>query len=474
MSSPPQSGLEGAIAPQLPPGPPPRPSVALLAGYVAMVAGSVLLFLLFRSIGSGLSAPPPFGAPLHPASQQPQSNPLVPVLLGLLVIILASQVVGRLFRAVRQPAVMGEVFAGILLGPSFLGHFAPHAMTALFAPAAVPHLGVISQVGVLLFLFLVGVRLREQSHITLAISHASIVCPFVLGSGLALLLYPRLSSRDVEFTPFALFLAVSLSVTAFPVLARILTDRGLERTRMGGLALTCAAVDDVTAWCLLALVVGVVRARPEGALLTALLTLGYIAAMFLLVRPVLLRRVIRHGSAGTGRQTLAVICVGLLASCLATEAIGIHALFGAFLFGAIVPHDSALGRSLVAHLEDFVVVMLLPAFFAYTGLRTQIGLLSAGQWLLCSLILFVAFVGKFGGSAVAARLAGLGWRDAAGLGILMNTRGLMELIVLNVGLDLGVISPRLFAMLVVMAVVSTFATAPILDRLVQRRWAEEG
>jgi Kef-type K+ transport system membrane component KefB len=330
---------------------------------------------------------------------------------------------------------------------------------------------MLAQVGVILYMFLVGlelnpVYLRRSPHTALVISRASILVPFLLGAVLALGLYPLLSTSDVPFTVFALFLGVSLSVTAFPVLARILTARCLQTTELGVLALTCAAVDDVTAWCLLAFVVSVAQAGSEHVLTAVALTAAFIIGVFVIVRPVLLRitRQVEATPGPTSANALAVIFGLLLTSALATEWIGIHALFGAFLLGVVIPHNSRLARDLTARLEDLVLVLLLPAFFAFSGMRTQIQLVSgAEQWLLCGLILLVACAGKFGGSASAARLSGLSWRSAAALGILMNTRGLVELIVLNIGLDLGVISPTLFAMLVMMALVTTFATSPILD-----------
>jgi Kef-type K+ transport system membrane component KefB len=264
---------------------------------------------------------------------------------------------------------------------------------------------------------------------------------------------------------FALFLGVAMSVTAFPVLARILTDRGMTKTKLGSIAITCAAADDVTAWCLLAFVVGVARTRLNDALLVVAWTIAYIALMFLVVRPCLARLVPRERQS-LGQGTIAAAIIGLLLSALATERIGIHAIFGAFLFGAVIPHDSTLARQLPRKLDDFVAVLLLPAFFALTGMRTEIGLVSGLEnWLLCGLIILVATAGKFAGTCLAGRLTGLDWRESSALGVLMNTRGLMELIVLNVGLDLGVISPTLFAMMVLMALVTTMATAPILERL---------
>jgi Kef-type K+ transport system membrane component KefB len=451
--------------------PPPPSQGPLLLGLGAAIAGSVGLFLVIRRIGEGLVAPAPAAAHVSRHASAPGSNTLVPVLLALVVIIVAARLLGAVFRGFRQPPVIGEVLAGILLGPSLFGHIAPDLFAAVLPPSMTASLGLIAQVGILLFMFLIGLELdtdmlRERTPAILAISHASMLLPFMLGTVLALILYPVLSSRDVSFTGFALFLGVSLSVTAFPVLARILTDRQMQKTRLGTTALTCAAFADVTAWCLLAFVVSVIHAQLGSATRTVLLTLLYIAMMFLLVRPLAHRLAMRYDPAKRSvQEMMAVALVALLLSSLATEALGIHALFGAFLLGAVIPHHSLVARLLIDKLEDFVVVLLLPAFFAFTGLRTQIGLISGSQWLLCALIILVACAGKFCGTALAARLTGLAWRDAAALGILMNTRGLMELIVLNIGLDLGVISPTLFAMLVLMALVTTFATTPILDAL---------
>jgi K+:H+ antiporter len=256
-----------------------------------------------------------------------------------------------------------------------------------------------------------------------------------------------------------------MSITAFPVLARILTDRGIQKTPLGVVALGCAATDDVTAWCLLAFVVGVAQARIGGAFAVLALTLAYIAVMFLFVRPVATRFFARYTEADDLTPNLvALVFAALLISSLITEYIGIHAVFGAFLLGAIIPHNSPVARALTGRLEDLVTILLLPAFFAFTGMRTQIGLVAGyEQWLLCGLIILVATAGKFGGTLAAGRLTGLGWRDAAALGLLMNTRGLMELIVLNIGLDLGVISPTLFAMMVLMALVTTMAASPLLQ-----------
>src|SRR5579885_1644561 len=446
--------------------------VAAFSLYAATIVVVIVAFLVIRSWGDGLAAPATAGV-VSGKSAQAHASDLLHVLLALAAVVGMARALGTLCRNLNQPPVIGEIIAGILLGPSLLGHFAPQASAFLFPATVPPALNVISQVGVILFMFLVGVELdlgllRKQGHSTIAISHASILTPFILGAALALLLYPRLSSSDVTFTNFALFLGVSMSVTAFPVLARILTDRRISRTRMGVLALTCAAVDDVTAWCLLAFVVGVARAEGVGVLRTAIFAVAYIVMMLVAIRPLMVRLTRVYGNKGRLTQGLmATIFVLLLLSASATEIIGIHAIFGAFALGAMIPHDSGMARELTDRLEDLVVSLLLPAFFAFTGLRTQIGLLNNfSQWELCALIILVASLGKFGGSLVAARITGLGWRDGSALGVLMNTRGLMELIVLNIGFEMRIISPTLFAMMVIMALVTTLATTPILHMIV--------
>ncbi len=442
---------------------------ARLLGYPVMIGGAVGLFLLVRSAGSTLIAPAPAFVAATGNTTSATGDVLLHVLLALVVVILAARACGSLCKRIHQPPVIGEVIAGILLGPSLLGRMSPTATTYLLPPSVAPFLSIIAQIGVILFMFLVGLelnaaKLKHRTHATVAISHASILVPFVLGSWLALWLYPKLSTNDVPFTVFALFLGTSLSVTAFPVLARILTDRGVHKTRLGIVALTCAAVDDVTAWCLLAFVMAVAKAKISGAILTVILTGIYVGFMLLVARPLIIRAVrAEEPRKEVSQSAIAVVVVGVLLSTLATEAAGIHAIFGAFLVGAIIPHDSRLALELTNKLEDLVVVLFLPAFFAFTGMRTQIGLVhGAAQWLLCGVILATASIGKFGGTFVAARISGFDSRDAASLGILMNTRGLVELIVLNIGLDLRILSPTLFAMLVLMAIITTFATTPML------------
>jgi Kef-type K+ transport system membrane component KefB len=443
--------------------------------YGMMVIAAAGLFLLIDDWGRGMVAP----ALAQPGTRGATAgagtpDPLVHVLGALAAVVVTGRLLGLLFRYVGQPPVIGEVVGGILLGPSLLGRVWPEAAAVVLPPSVAPFLGVIAQLGVVLYMFLVGLELnpkvlRERAHATVAISHASIVAPFLMGAALALVLYPRHSSREVPFTSFALFLGAAMSITAFPVLARILTDRRMQRTNLGVVALGCAATDDVTAWCLLALVVAVDRAAVGAAVPTLVLTAAFIAFMLLVAQPVAARLFARLDGVRVTPGVVACVFTALLLSAITTELIGIHAIFGAFLLGAIIPHDSPIARAFVAKLEDLVTVLLLPAFFAFTGMRTRIGLVSGlEQWLVCGLIILVATAGKFGGTLVAARFTGMGWREAAGLGTLMNTRGLMELIVLNVGLDFGVISPTLFAMMVLMALVTTMATTPALHLLAPR------
>jgi Kef-type K+ transport system membrane component KefB len=444
----------------------PRP-IRTVVGYGLMIVFTIGVFLLIRSQGESLVAPPPDNA--EPVGTTIKGGDiLLRVLVALTAIIVLSQVLARLFAYLSQPPVIGEIVAGILLGPSLLG---PDVSALVLPETVAPFLGIIAQLGVVLYMFLVGLEVnpalvKQRAHAAVATSHASILFPFILGAGLALFLYPRLSTNNVAFTSFALFMGVAMSITAFPVLARILTDYRMSRTRLGVLALSCAAVDDVTAWCLLAFVVGVAKAQMSEGLAVVAGALAFIAFMFLVARPIL-TWLTRHWEDETQSPSLVtLIFVALLLSALTAEAIGIHAIFGAFLLGAMIPHDSAAARTLTSQLERMVAILLLPAFFAFTGMRTRIDLLSEpNHWLICGLIVLVATVGKFGGTLAAARMTSQSWRDAAILGTLMNTRGLMELIVLNVGLDLGIITPTLFSIMVVMALVTTALTSPVLRLL---------
>jgi Kef-type K+ transport system membrane component KefB len=444
--------------------------VRAIRHYLLLVGLPLIGVVAALRFGEGTIAPAAGGAPPPGAASEPHA--LLVLILQIGVILLASRGVGLVFRRIGQPQVMGEMAAGILLGPSLLGWLAPELSAALFPPGSLALLGALSQVGILLFMFLVGLELddevlRRRGEAAVLTSHVSIVVPTFLGVALALFLYPRLSDSGVTFHAFALFMGAAMSVTAFPVLARILTERNLQRTRLGSIAIACAAVDDVSAWCILAAVIALVRVESaEAQLATTLLgTAGYVGAMLLLVRPALRRlEVYYHHLGRLTDDMLAIALLALLASTWATERLGIHALFGAFLLGAIMPKDSGLVRELTEKLGNVTVVLLLPLFFAATGLRTQVGLLHGLElWLLFGLVVAVAVAGKFGGSALAARVAGLSWREAGALGALMNARGLIQLVFLTIGLELGILSPTLFTMMVLMALVTTFMTSPLLE-----------
>jgi Kef-type K+ transport system membrane component KefB len=398
-------------------------------------------------------------------------SPLGLLLLQLIAIVLMARALGALFHRIGQPPVIGEIVAGILLGPSLLGAVAPGAFGFLFPPSSVGLLKLFAEIGVLLFLFAVGLeldvdRLRHRAQTAVVVSHASIIVPYFLGVGLALSLYKEMAPPGVRFLPFALFMGIAMSITAFPVLVRILKERGLAGTQLGNIAVTAAAVDDVTAWSLLAMVVAIAGSRGFwAASVTMLLTLVFIAAMLFVVGPFFRRLMAAQAERDEPSKTaVAAVLVVLLASALTTELIGIHALFGAFLAGVVMPRQPRFREYLAERLEEFSSVFLLPLFFAFTGLRTKIGLLNdTRSWLICGLIILVATAGKLGGGMFAARLSGERWTDAFALGSLMNARGLMELIALNVGYELGILSPRIFAMMVLMALVTTFATGPLLS-----------
>jgi Kef-type K+ transport system membrane component KefB len=398
-------------------------------------------------------------------------RPLSLLLLQIIVIIVAARVAGTLFQKIGQPAVIGEIVAGILLGPSLLGTLSPEALEFLFPAPSLGILQLLSQIGVILFMFIVGTELdlhhlRRKAHAAVIISHASIIIPFFLGAALSLFIYRSLAPPQISFTGFALFIAIAMSITAFPVLARIIEERGLSRSYLGATAIACAAVDDVTAWCLLAVVIAIVKAGSPGAALPMIfLALLFIGTMVFLLKPLVGRLMAKQAQDGTWSKGL---MVGVLAfaftSAMFTEVIGIHALFGAFLAGTVMPAHDGLRPFLRDRLEALSSTVLLPIFFAFTGLRTQISLLDDWQsWLTCAVIIAVAVTGKLAGSMLAARWTGMNWHDSFSIGALMNTRGLMELIVLNMGYDLGILSGRIFAMMVLMALATTFMTGPLLS-----------
>lgn len=464
-----------------------RESTAVILFYLLLLIVAVGAFVLIQRYGQTLSAPAAVSATVASVSKPVSVDVVAHVLATLAAVIALGNLLSWFLKRIHQPAVIGEVIAGILLGPSVLGAISPDAMH-FFIPSAEadPHgqvissLKTISQLGVVLYMFIVGLELNihklgRQAHAAVAISHASIVFPFLLGMGMAIWFYPILSTSDVSFTSFALFLGVAMSITAFPVLARLLTDQKLEKSDLGVIALSCAATDDVTAWCLLAFVVGVAKSRIDNAVMVAIATLAFIAVMFMVVRPLIVKWVKWAEDHQKESQIIPLLMILLLCSALTTEVIGIHAVFGAFLLGAVIPHESRIAHQLTGKLHDVVTILLLPAFFAVTGMNTRIGLINGwDSWLICAAIILLATAGKFGGTIVASRVVGLDWRTSSALGILMNTRGLMELIVLNIGLSLGVITSKLFAMMVIMALVTTFATGPILKRLIAGESMELG
>ena len=453
-----------------------RPLLVYLATLV-LFGGGVLAALRW---GRRLEGPRPaveaaISSPAGSAEGAPTAtsgrHSLAILLVQIIGIVAAARLAGAAFRRLGQPAVIGEIVAGILIGPSVLGALSPSTFAVLFPPGSTDLLRLFADIGVILFLFAVGLELdldllRRRARTALFVSHASIVVPYFLGVVLALGLYREFAPPGVPFLSFGLFMGIALSITAFPVLVRILRDRGLSGTPLGNTAVTCAAVDDVTAWSLLAVVVALAGARDlASAALTLALTGLFIAAMLLVAAP-LLRRGLAEAAAREepGRTAVAFVLVFVLASALTTELIGIHALFGAFLAGAVMPRSPRFRAYFAVRLEEFSSVFLLPLFFAFTGLRTRIGLIGDSRsWVSLLLVVLVATAGKLGGSMVAARMTGTSWGDAFALGALMNSRGLMELIALNVGYELGILSAPIFAILVLMAIVTTFATGPLLS-----------
>jgi Kef-type K+ transport system membrane component KefB len=399
------------------------------------------------------------------------SHPLALLLVQIITILFVARFFAWICKKLGQPTVIGEMIAGIVLGPSLVGTFFPEYSAMLFPPASLGNLQFLSQIGLILFMYVIGMELdlsvlRNKAKDAVVISHASIIIPFTFGIVLAYFIYNQFAPQGVSFSSFGLFLGIAMSITAFPVLARIVQERGLHRTRIGAMVITCAAADDVTAWCILAAVIAIVKAGSfVSSLYIIALSVAYVAIMLVVVRPFLKRigELYSHKENIT-KQVVAIFFLTLLISAYTTEVIGIHALFGAFMAGAIMPENMRFRSIFIEKVEDVSQVMLLPLFFVFTGLRTQIGLLNdIEMWKICGLIIAVAVVGKFVGSAVTAKFVGQNWRDSLTIGALMNTRGLMELIVLNIGYDLGVLSKEIFSMMVIMALFTTFMTGPLLD-----------
>jgi Kef-type K+ transport system membrane component KefB len=451
---------------------------------------SLLVFIagLWFFLNHGSSLPPPDNSALHVAVIRPAESilagveasasllgslrahlqdPLPRLFIQLILVVATARLCGGLAVKIGQPAVVGEIVAGIMLGPSLLGWCWPEVMQAAFPSSSLGSLSLFSQLGVCLFMFTIGMELdvgeiKHQARTAVLVSQVSIFFPFLLGTAASLFLYSTFAGPKASFHVFALFIGVATSITAFPVLARILEERGLTKTPLGGTALVCAATDDVTAWSLLAIVAAMAQARSLlSAGLSIAFALAFVAFMLLWIKPRLPRWV--KGTAES-KGLLAAAVIFLFASALVTDLMGIHAIFGAFLAGVVMPRSANLRESLKLRLEHFSSVFLLPVFFAFTGLRTQLGLMDqTGDWLICFIIILLATTGKLTGAMFAARSTGVSWIDSFALGALMNTRGLVELIALNMGYDLGIISPRIFTMLVIMALVTTSMTGPLLS-----------
>jgi Kef-type K+ transport system membrane component KefB len=398
-------------------------------------------------------------------------DPLAILLAQIITIIFVARFFGWLFKKIGQPSVIGEIIAGIVLGPSLLGMYFPEFSAALFPVESLGNLKFLSQIGLILFMFVIGMELdlkvlKNKANEAVVISHASIVIPFALGIGLAYFVYNRFAPDGVKFLSFSLFMGIAMSITAFPVLARIVQERGIHKTKLGAIVITCAAADDITAWCILAVVIAIVKA---GTFVSSLYIIGlalvYVLAMLFVVKPFLKRIGELYGSKDTiVKPVVAIFFLTLIISSYATEVIGIHALFGAFMTGAIMPDAAKFRTIFIEKVEDVSLILLLPLFFVFTGLKTEIGLINDPYlWKVTGFIILVAVVGKFLGSALAAKFVGQSWRDSFTIGALMNTRGLMELIVLNIGLELKVLTPEVFTMMVIMALVTTFMTGPALD-----------
>jgi Kef-type K+ transport system membrane component KefB len=435
--------------------------------YLILVRGKVL------EVGRAIEQAPekPQWSQFVISMQENLSHPLALLLAQIITIIIVARIFGWFFRKIGQPTVIGEMVAGIVLGPSLVGLYFPEFSEMLFPEKSIDNLKFLSQIGLILFMFVIGMELdlkalRNKANEAVVISHASIVIPFTLGIGLAYLIYEQLAPAKTGFMPFALFLGIAMSITAFPVLARIVQERGIHKTRLGSIVITCAAADDITAWCILAAVIAVVNA---GSFASSLYIIGmailYVILMLKVVKPFLTRiGELKYSRQSLSKPVVAIFLMMLIISAYATEVIGIHALFGAFMAGAIMPESHKFRNIIIEKVEDLSVILLLPLFFVYTGLKTQINTINDPYlWKITGMIIAVAVAGKFFGSAVAAKFVGQSWRDSLTIGALMNTRGLMELVVLNIGLELGVLSTEVFTMMVIMALVTTFMTGPALD-----------
>jgi Kef-type K+ transport system membrane component KefB len=397
------------------------------------------------------------------------ADALALLLLQVTVILAVAKLTAAAVARAGQPAVVGEMLGGILLGPSFFGSLMPAVHRALFPADATGTLQLLSQIGVILFMFLVGCelnlsRVRRNARTAVVVSYAGIAAPMLLGVALSWVLFRDFAPSGVTFLPFALFVGTAMSITAFPVLARILAERRMTDSVLGATAIACAAVDDVTAWCMLSLVVAVAKASGTGAAaLTVMMVAIFAGVMLIIIRPLVSRA---NHNRWSGDRAFVGALIFAFASAFVTQGIGVHAIFGAFLAGVVVSAHGPTRTLVKDRVHALASAILVPLFFASAGLRTELAsIVGIRSWMLCAAIVAVAIAGKFGGASLAARFTGMVWRDSLALGALMNTRGLMELIVLNVGYDLGILSPALFSMMVLMALVTTGMTAPMLTLL---------
>lgn len=448
--------------------------------YLVTLGGLISLIVFILNAGKGLQSADVktlsnAAAETHLSAtlMQTLSHPLPIFILQLVIIIIVSQVFAAAFKKMGQPSVIGEIVAGITLGPSIIGVFLPDFSKFIFPVASLSNIQMLSQVGLVLFMFVIGMELnletlKKKAGAAVVISHASIVIPYALGVALSYFMYKTYAPANIPFYAFALFMGIAMSITAFPVLARIIKERNIANTRLGTITITCAAADDITAWCLLAFVIAIVKAGSIGAsFYTIVLAIAYVGIMLYIVKP-FLKKIVQQRNSGNSikRSSIALLFTILLLSAFGSELIGIHALFGAFMAGIVMPQKFDLRKQIIDKIEDVAVVLLLPLFFVFTGLRTQISLLNdSSLWMMCLVIILVAVAGKFGGSALAARVTGESTYSSLAIGALMNTRGLVELVVLNIGYDLGILTPQVFTMMVIMALITTFMTNPALNML---------
>lgn len=418
-------------------------------------------------------------------------SPISILLLQIIAILITCRLFGWLFQKIGQPTVIGEIVAGIVLGPSILGHLLPDVSGFLFPLESLANITILSQFGLILFMFAIGMELdigevRKKLKETILISHTSTIVPFFFGMLTAYYVYDTYAHKDTPFLSFALFIGIAMSITAFPVLARIIQEKGLTKTHLGTISLASAANGDITAWCVLAIVIAIAQA---GSMLSAtyniLFSVLYIAFMFVAVRPFLkMIGHVYHNKEVIDKALVAFMFLLLIISSYLTEILGLHALFGAFIAGVVMPGNIKFRKIMTEKVEDVSLALFLPLFFVSTGLRTEIGLLNTPElWWMCGVFILVAIVGKFGGAMFSARFVGESWKNSLYIGALMNTRGLMELVVLTIGYEMKILPPSIFVMLVLMTLVTTFMTTPLVsfikfcfrtrEKIIEHKYAEQ-